>query len=58
LACIRSNDWPAHGVKRSVTASLGVTQYLAKEAPMELLSRADLAMYAAKKSGKDRLMVG
>jgi diguanylate cyclase (GGDEF)-like protein len=58
LACIRSNDWPAHGVKRSVTASLGVTQYLAKEEPMALLSRADLAMYAAKKSGKDRLMVG
>ncbi len=58
LACIRTNDWPAHGVKRSVTASLGVTQYLAEEEPMALLSRADLAMYAAKRSGKDRLMVG
>jgi diguanylate cyclase (GGDEF)-like protein len=58
LASIRTNDWPAHGVKRSVTASLGVTQYRATEAPLTLLSRADLAMYAAKRGGKDRLMVG
>ena len=57
LLSIRTADWPAHGVSRAVTASLGVTQYRAKEEPLELLSRADLAMYAAKRSGKDRLVV-
>ncbi len=58
LRRIRTADWSAHGVKQSVTASLGVTQYDAQEDAVALLSRADLAMYAAKRSGKDRLMVG
>ncbi len=58
LTCIRTADWLAHGVKRWVTASLGVAQYDATEQALELLSRADLAMYAAKRSGKDRVMVG
>ncbi len=57
LLSFRTADWPAHGVKRAVTASLGVTQYRAEEEPLALLSRADLAMYAAKRNGKDRLVV-
>lgn len=58
LTRIRTADWPAHGVKRRVTASLGVTQCQAGDEALALLSRADKAMYVAKRNGKNRLIVG
>ena len=40
---------------RSVTASFGVAQHLPDEAPRDLLRRADMAMYEAKRAGRDRV---
>ncbi len=40
---------------RAVTASFGVAQHLPGEPPRDLLRRADMAMYEAKRAGRDRV---
>ena len=37
------------------TVSIGVTQYIPKEDPDSLIKRADMAMYAAKRQGKNQV---
>jgi diguanylate cyclase (GGDEF)-like protein len=50
-------DWAEFGLDRTVTASIGLTSYRKGDTEESLLHRADQAMYAAKRSGKDRVTV-
>ncbi|MCZ7451294.1 GGDEF domain-containing protein [Agrobacterium rhizogenes] len=43
------------GTKLTVTASIGVAEFEHNETPEELLSRADEALYVAKRNGRNRL---
>ena len=47
---------PAPGIDRRVTASMGVAEWRAGDTAIELIARADRAMYAAKRSGRDRIV--
>ena len=40
----------------SITVSIGLTQYLRSESVTETLSRADAALYGAKRAGRDRVV--
>ncbi len=44
--------------ERPVTTSVGVTLRKPRETWTDLLARADRALYVAKASGRDRVMVG
>lgn len=48
-------DWATIGVPHKVTASFGVSAFRTNDDAATLLARADAAMYAAKRSGKDRV---
>jgi len=50
-------NWPALGAPPRVTASMGVAVFVAGDTPAALLRRADAAMYAAKRAGKDRVVL-
>jgi two-component system, cell cycle response regulator len=53
---LEQHDWTAHGVEgRSITASLGVAVLQAGETIPQWLTRADEAMYQAKKDGRNRV---
>lgn len=55
---IRDHRWdPALPAIDSVTVSVGLTIANADDAPADVLRRADLAMYRAKREGRDRLDV-
>jgi diguanylate cyclase len=41
----------------SVTVSVGVTTFCRGETPTQFIDRADQALYASKKAGRDRVMV-
>lgn len=45
------------GMERSLTISLGVAEWRTGEAPSELVSRADLALYSAKRGGRNRVEI-
>jgi len=45
------------GKKVNITASLGVTSYNDEKNLLDLISKADKAMYRAKKEGKNRVIV-
>ena len=49
--CASRSAWP--GTPVTVTASIGGTLAVAGDTPESLLHRADTAMYAAKRDGKD-----
>lgn len=50
---IEAHDFP--GVHR-VTASFGVTAYQANDQPKDIVARADVALYAAKRQGRNRVV--
>jgi PleD family two-component response regulator len=47
-----------HGQSVGVTVSLGTALAAAGEAPADVVRRADQAMYAAKRGGRNRVGVG
>lgn len=53
LDAFRGFAWP----QRAVTISIGVAQSAAADGAMELIQRADAALYDAKHAGRDRVMV-
>ncbi|MBX9900296.1 MAG: GGDEF domain-containing protein [Burkholderiaceae bacterium] len=48
--------WVA-ALRRGVSVSIGVTQYIPGESVLELFSRADTAMYLAKQGGRNQVVV-
>lgn len=54
-ASIESNEWPYEGLV--TTASIGITTCFSTDAE-EVLHKADTLMYKAKKSGKNRVVLG
>lgn len=53
LQQVRNHQWP-HG---AMTVSAGVAVALLNDSPRSLLARADKALYEAKNSGRDRLVI-
>lgn len=53
LQQVRSHHWP-HG---SMTVSAGLAAALKDDSPRSLLARADKALYEAKNSGRDRIVI-
>ncbi|TJZ72990.1 GGDEF domain-containing protein [Chitiniphilus eburneus] len=54
---IADHDWEQVSPELEVTLSIGVAEYQAADNSEILLSRADLALYLAKRSGRDRVAV-
>ncbi len=46
------------GLERALTISLGVTEWRPGDSPEDLVSRADGALYAAKRGGRNRVEIG
>lgn len=55
-AQVEHTAWGAQ-LPRGVTASIGLTQYIAGESVLELFSRTDTAMYLAKQGGRNQVVV-
>jgi len=55
LTIIRENKLLYKGVTIRTTVSIGSTKFIQGDTPDSLLTRADKALYVAKKSGKDQL---
>lgn len=56
LRCeVRTHVFPFAERRLSVTCSLGVAQYVVGESVEQFIDRADVAMYKAKNSGRDRV---
>ena len=49
-------DFSEFAKRCSITVSIGLTQYLRSESVTETLSRADAALYGAKRAGRDRVV--
>jgi len=49
-------DWNAISVDLRVTFSAGVAQLRQDEAPEDVLTRADVALYRAKDTGRNRVV--
>ena len=54
---IRATPIQVHGLELAATASFGVADYEADAAPGLLVGRADEAMYRAKQSGRNQVVV-
>jgi diguanylate cyclase (GGDEF)-like protein len=52
----RNLDFSELGTKWSITVSIGVAQYRPGESVSDILSRADAALYGAKRAGRDRVV--
>ncbi len=52
---IATCDWSAHTHGHGITASLGLAQWAPGQSPVELVRRADGALYAAKNAGRNRV---
>ena len=55
---MRGHDWAAEGIDHPITVSVGVASLGASDDVASLLDRADRQMYAAKRSGRDRVAAG
>ena len=55
-AQIEVHNWDSR-LRKGVTVSIGVTQYVIGESVMEFFSRADTAMYLAKEGGRNQVVV-
>jgi diguanylate cyclase (GGDEF)-like protein len=55
-AAVQSGRWSEAGVAVDVTISFGIAEYRGESAPEALLSRADRQLYAAKNSGRNRVV--
>ena len=55
LNLIRKNKLIYKGENLNVTMSIGTTKYIQTDTPDTLIARADKALYAAKKNGKDQM---
>jgi diguanylate cyclase (GGDEF)-like protein len=53
---VESYAWSGK-LKRSVTVSIGLTQYIPGESGLDLFSRTDTAMYMAKRGGRNQVVV-
>jgi len=53
---IEQHDWQGK-LRNRVTVSIGLTQYIAGESVLDLFSRTDTAMYMAKQSGRNQVVV-
>ncbi|MNR82194.1 Response regulator PleD [compost metagenome] len=53
---IEQHDWQGK-LSRQVTVSVGLTQYISGESVLDLFSRTDTAMYTAKQSGRNQVVV-
>jgi hypothetical protein len=54
LATIRLG---ANDASRTITLSVGVTEWMVEDEPSDIVQRADTAMYQAKRAGKNRVDV-
>lgn len=55
-AAVAAGTWPVPG--KGLTVSIGVAEFRRGENLAQLLSRADMALYEAKRAGRDRVVVG
>ncbi|RJG07351.1 GGDEF domain-containing protein [Noviherbaspirillum cavernae] len=53
---VERHGWQG-GLKRPVTVSIGLTQYIPGESVLDLFSRTDTAMYLAKRGGRNQVVV-
>ncbi|RZI83488.1 MAG: GGDEF domain-containing protein [Rubrivivax sp.] len=53
---VHRHDWGQHAPRLAVTFSAGVCQHRAGQSLAQTLERADLALYRAKASGRDRIL--
>lgn len=53
---VESYAW-SEKLKRSITVSIGLTQYIPGESGLDLFSRTDTAMYMAKRGGRNQVVV-
>lgn len=57
---VEANSWAdasGNPLKRQITVSIGLTQYIHGESVLDLFARADTAMYLAKSSGRNQVVV-
>ena len=55
LSQLRDRDIVHDNITLRVTASVGIAQFAPQESPATLIARADKALYAAKRAGRDRV---
>lgn len=53
---VEQHPWSKQ-LKRSITVSIGLTQYIPGESVLDLFSRTDTAMYLAKRGGRNQVVV-
>jgi diguanylate cyclase len=56
-ACVETSSFPELRNQSKVTVSVGIAQHKAKESIEKTISRADAALYRAKKNGRNRVEV-
>ncbi|NPA66632.1 MAG: GGDEF domain-containing protein, partial [Epsilonproteobacteria bacterium] len=57
LKQISANKLIYKGDTINVTASIGITKYNENDTPETLINRADIALYEAKNSGKNKIVI-
>lgn len=55
--CVETSSFPELGNQSKVTVSIGIAEHKAKESIEKTISRADTALYRAKKNGRNRVEV-
>ena len=54
---IKSIPFKFKNTNVQITISIGATQFLPTDSPQEVFDRADEALYSAKNSGRDQLVI-
>jgi diguanylate cyclase (GGDEF)-like protein len=55
---IATSDWSQLTPGLDITASLGLAQWQGEESPLDFVRRTDVALYAAKEAGRNRVRTG